>query len=223
MEVYLDHTGGDRSLFDWKKAQPEAYGMNGMTALGRALTRQRLDDHRKSWSVCPHLSSPEGLFDHYMASGSIMILLGKCFCQDCCAMLSSRSDLTEFMGSCRHMTDMEFQQGFIDILFQINRDVFRTRRDYACEETTPWTWISCSHVSNEGQLEGLYTTCNPIFLHQGYATCNECKEVLPSASLYLQTLLDCEAMTDDQMQERVITPLYPINQDLLEYVGHYRR
>jgi hypothetical protein len=35
------------------------------------------DSSRKSWSVCPHLSSFEGLFDYYMASGPIMILLGK--------------------------------------------------------------------------------------------------------------------------------------------------
>ena len=152
-----------------------------------------------------------------------MILMGKCLCQDCCEMLSIRSDLTEFMGACRHMTDLEFQRDFIDILFKINRDVFRTKRDFLSEETTQWTWISCSHVSTEDQLEDLYSACNPIFLHQGFITCSECKEVLPSASLYLQTLLDCEAITDEQMQERILTPLYPINQDVLEYVGHYRR
>jgi hypothetical protein len=194
-----------------------------MTNYSAALAEQQLDARRKSWSVCPHLSSPEGLFDHYMASGSIMILLGKCFCQDCCEMLSTRSDLTEFMAACQHMTDAGFQRDFIDILFKINRDVFRTRRDYVSEETTRWTWITCSHVSTEDQLAGLYSACNPIFLHQGFVTCNECKEVLPSASLYVQTLLDCEAMTDEQLQERIITLLYPINHDVLSYVGHYRR
>jgi hypothetical protein len=39
----------------------------------------------------------------------------------------------------------------------------------------------------------------------------------------VQTLLDCEAMTDEQLQERIITLLYPINHDVLSYVGHYRR
>jgi len=181
------------------------------------------DDARKSWSVCPHLSSLEGLFDYYMASGSIMVLLGKCFCHDCYKMVLSRRDLKGFMDSCQHMTDKRFQEDFIDPLFQINREVFRTRRNYTGEETTQWTWISCSHASKADQLEELYTSCNPVFFHEGFVTCNECKDVIPSASLYLQMLMECEAITDDQLQERVIDRLYPINREILEAVGHYRR
>jgi len=185
--------------------------------------RTNTDDKRKSWSVCPHLSSTERLFDYYMASGSIMLLLGKCFCYDCYGMILFKRDLKEFMDSCQHMTDRRFQQDFIDPLFQINREVFRTRRNYTGQETTQWTWISCSHVSKGGQLESLYTRCNPIFFHGGFVTCNDCSEVVPSASLYLQTLLDCEAMTDSQLQERVIDQLYPINREVLESVGHFKR
>ena len=70
------------------------------------------DSSRKSWSVCPHLSSFEGLFDYYMASGPIMILLGKCFCHDCYGKALSRGGLAEFMESCQHMTDRNFQVRF---------------------------------------------------------------------------------------------------------------
>jgi len=221
MGVYLDHTGGERFLFGWKKSQAMGFGTSGMQRIGSSLTGHILDAQKRSWSVCPHLSSLEGLFDYYMASGSIMVLLGKCFCHDCYEMVLSRRDLTEFMDSCRHMTDKGFQEDFIDPLFQINREVFKTKRNFTCEETTRWTWTSCPHVCKEGRLEGLYTRCNPIFFHQGFVTCGECRDVLPSASLYLLTLLDCEAMTDAQLQERIIDQLYLINREVLEAVGHF--
>jgi hypothetical protein len=199
-------------------------GAKNGTAL-RLLSSRRfgLDDRRKSWSVCPHLSRPDELLNYYMASGSIMVLLGKCFCHECYEMVLSRRDLKEFMDSCQHMTDKRFQEDFIDPLFQINRKVFRTKRKLTGEDTTQWTWIGCPHVSKEGQLESLYTSCSPVFFYEGFVTCNDCSEVVPTASLYLQTLLECEAMTDDQLQERVIDQLYPINTKVLEAVGHYIR
>jgi hypothetical protein len=185
--------------------------------------RPTRDDKCKSWSVCPHLSSHEKLFDYYMAAGSIMLLLGKCFCYDCYGMVLFKRDLAEFMNSCQHMTDQRFQEDFIDPLFQINREVFRTRRNYTGQETTKWTWITCSHVSKGGQLERLYTRYNPIFFHEGFVTCNDCNEVVPSASLYLQTLLECEAMTDNQMQQRVVDHLYSVNSQALRSVRDQRR
>jgi hypothetical protein len=206
----------------------EAAGMGATGTLFRkdwSLIEDRptRDDNRQSWSVCPHLSSTERLFDYYMASGSIMILLGKCFCYDCFRMVLSKRDLTAFMDSCQHMTDHRFQKDFIHPLFWINREVFKTRRNYAGEEATRWSWVTCSHVSNAGELRGLYSKFNPIFFHEGYVTCNDCTEVVPSASLYLQTLLDCEAMTDDQLQEKVIDQLYPINREVIKAAGHINR
>ena len=191
--------------------------------LPSAQERATGDDRRRFWSVCPHLSSTERLFDYYMAGGSIMLLFGKCFCYECYGMVLFERDLDGFMDSCRHMTDQRFQKEFITPLFQTNRKVFRTRRDYTGEESTRWTWITCSHVSEEGPLRGLYSGCNPIFFHEGYVTCNDCNEVVPTASLYLQTLLECEAMTDDQLQMRVIDRLYPINREVLKAVGHFKR
>ena len=168
------------------------------------------ESHGLSVHICPILTS---LLDYYMGSGSIMVLLGKCFCHECYEMVLSRRDLKEFMDSCQHMTDRRFQEDFIDPLFQINRKVFRTKRKLTGEDTTQWTWIGCPHVSKEGQLESLYTGCDPVFFYEGFVTCNDCIEVVPTASLYLQTLLECEAMTDDQLQDRVIDQLYPINRN----------
>ena len=121
------------------------------------------------------------------------------------------------------LTGKGFQEDFIDPLFQINRKVFKTKRNLTGEDTSQWTWIGCPHVSKEGQLESLYTGCSPFFFYEGFVTCNDCIEVVPTASLYLQTLLECEAMTDDQLQDRVIDQLYPINRGVLEAVGHYKR
>jgi len=198
-------------------------GARNDTAL-RLLPSRRsgLDDGRKSWSVCSHLCHPDSLLDYYMGSGSIMVLLGKCFCHDCYEMVLSRRDLKEFMDSCQHMTDLRFQEDFIDPLLQINRKVFRTKRNLTGEDTTQWTWTCCPHVSMEGQLEILYTNYDPIFFCEGFVTCNDCSEVVPTASLYLQTLLECEAMTDDQLQDRVIDQLYPINREIMEAVRHYK-
>ena len=226
MGAFVDQTGKPYFLLGNDKPETTRIGATGMlfrkdwSFIENRPTRA---DKEKSWSVCPHLSSPENLFDYYMASGCIMLVLGKCFCYDCYGMVLFKRDLAEFMESCQHMTDRRFQEEFIDPLLQINREVFRTRRNYTGEETTRWTWISCSHVSRGQHLEGLYTRCNPIFFHEGFVTCNDCSEVVPSASLYMQTLLDCEAMTDDQLQERVIDRLYPINREVLESVGHFKR
>ena len=199
-------------------------GAKNGTALRLLPSRRfRLDDRRKSWSVCSHLSRPDALFNYYMASGSIMALLGKCFCHECYEMVLSRRDLNEFMDSCQHLTDLKFQESFIDPLFQINRNVFRTKRTITCEDTNQWTWTCCPHISKEGQLESLYTGCNPVFFYDGFVACSDCIEVVPTSNLYLQTLLECEAMTDDQLQDRVIDQLYPINRGVLEAVGHYKR
>jgi hypothetical protein len=178
---------------------------------------------RRSWSVCPHLSHSDSLFDYYVASESIMLLLGKCFCHGCYESILKKRDLKEFMESCDHMTDKEFQEDFINPLFQINREVIRTKRNVNGEKTTLWTWISCSHVSKERQLESLYTSCNPIFFHGGFVTCNECLQAVPGVGFYMQTMPGCEAMTDEDLQERVFKQLYPINRGVLEAVGHYKR
>jgi hypothetical protein len=125
----------------------------------------------------------EGLFDYYMASGRIMALLGKCFCHECYTMILSKRDLKELMDSCRHLTDKRLQEDFIDPLVQINRRVFKTRRNFTGAEWSRWTWISYSPASKSEQLEEHYTSCNPIFSRDGFVTCNDFSDVVPSASL----------------------------------------
>jgi hypothetical protein len=142
---------------------------------GKRLER----DERRSWSVCPHLSHSDSLFDYYVASEPIMLLLGKCLCHGCYELILKKRNLNEFMESCDHMTDREFQKGFINPLFQINREVISTKRNSNGEKTNLWTWISCSHVSEERQLENLYTSCDlpPPFV--------------PLFKLELSSFLDC--------------------------------
>jgi len=226
MGAHVDQTRKPFFLLENHGAEAARMGASGMLFRkdwSFIENRPTRDDNRQSWSVCPHLSSTERLFDYYMASGSIMLLLGKCFCYDCYGMVLFNRDLVKFMDSCQHMTDQRFQEDFIDPLFQINREVFKPKRNLAREGASRWTWTSCSHVSKGGQLAGLYTRCTPIFFYEGFVTCNDCTEVVPSASLYLQTLLDCEALTDDQLQERVVDQLYLINSKVLKSVRDYGR
>jgi len=121
------------------------------------------------------------------------------------------------------LTDREFQEEFIYPLYRINREAFRTRKSYVGKESTRWTWISCPHIADENELEKIYLNCDPIFLSEGFVTCKHCLNIVPSSSIFMQALLECEPMTDEQLQQRVIDHLYPINHDVLEAVRHYDR
>jgi hypothetical protein len=196
------------------------YGNLFHQGLSQFENRTSRDNQKKPWSVCQHLSTYEGLIDYYITSGSIMVLFGKCFCYDCYEMILSRGDLNEFMKSCEHMTDGGFQRAFVDSLYSINREAFRTKKSNCSMESTRWTWISCSHIANQGELEKLYSSCSPIFLSEGFVTCNDCLNVVPTSSIFMQAFLDCEPMTDEQLQHRVIDQLYPINREVLDAIGH---
>jgi hypothetical protein len=167
MGAYFDNTEGSRFLNGWRRPRLKGYGATGIPFSYWLMKDQNLNNTKKSWAVCPHLSSLEGLFDYYMASGSIMVLLGKCFCHACYKMVLARRDLNEFMDSCQHMSDKRFQEDFIDPLMQFNRQIFKTKRSFAGDDRSRWTWVGCSHVVKAEQLEGLYTSCNPIFFPRG--------------------------------------------------------
>ena len=196
-------------------------GAKNRTALKLLPSRRyRRDDRRKSWSVCSHLSRPEGLLDYYMGSGSITILLGKCLCQHCHEMIVSKSDLTEVMSDSKHMTDQGFQKDFIEPLIKSNQEFIKFRNQVSGTQPGQGSWICCPDVSRDSQLEQLYRSCSPLFLFEGYVGCNDCMEVIPSTSTFLQMVLGCEAMTDLQFQQRIIEKLYPINREIVEAVRH---
>lgn len=176
-----------------------------------------------SWSVCPHLSHPDKLFGYYVASGMIMLILGKCLCHECYESILKERDIREFMESCDYMVESRFQKDLIDPLFEVNGEMIRAKGNVLSNKTTRSNWISCLHVSKAEQLGKLYISCNPIFFHEGFVTCNDCIKVVPSASSYAQTLMGCEAMMDQQLQNRVIDRLYSINRDVLESARHNRR
>ena len=206
-------------LFSELKATGRALH-GGVSPMGSSVIR---DDRRKSWSVCRHLSTFEGLVDYYITGGSIMMLLGKCFCHDCYEKILSRGDLAEFMDSCRHMTDRGFQNGFIEPLYKINREFLRTRKSVVRTESTRRAWLGCAHVADEAELVRIYSNCIPIFLHEGSVACYDCFDPVPSSSIFQPASDGCETMTDGQLQNRVIDRLYPVNRLLLEAVGHYDR
>jgi hypothetical protein len=62
-----------------------------------------LDNSRYTWLVCPHLTESERVYEYYMSSGLIIIVLGKCFCEDCLDMILFNSDLSDFVKSSRPM------------------------------------------------------------------------------------------------------------------------
>jgi hypothetical protein len=212
MGAYIDHTGGGRFLFGWKKDQPKRFGAVVMQTGGWSLMGHMLDDSKRTWAVCPHLSDPRSLAVYYMASGSIMVLLGKCLCHDCYEMIRSSGDLTGFLNSCQLMTDRDLQEDFIDPLIRVNRYALKTKG------STRHSWVCCPHVAREGQLGRIYQGCGPIFFHEGHVSCNECREVLPSVSSFFHAMTDCEMMNDDLFQQKIVDQLYPLNREVLKAV-----
>lgn len=173
---------------------------------------------KRSWSVCPHISDPEGLHDYYSASGSLMLLLGKCLCHSCYESILKKKDIQEFMWSCEHLTDKEFHEGLVQSLIRVNKRALGVRESPTGGEMDDWTWVSCPHVSNPGDLQRLYITCSPLFISEGFITCKDCFRVVPYINMYLQFIIGCEAMTDAQLQEEVFKHLYPINSKIIETV-----
>ena len=176
-----------------------------------------LDDKRKTWSVCPHLSRPEDLIGHYLNSGPIMVLLGKVLCGECYRIIVSGTDFSGYINVSTYMTDRRFQKDCIDPLIEANRDYLLSLELGQNDDF----WICCPHVAQTGAVETLYATCNPLLLREGQVTCASCLDTIPSTSDYIQTLLGCETMTDAQLQEKVIDRLYPVNHQILDSIGQF--
>jgi len=184
---------------------------------------QEQNNKKKTWSVCFHLSHQENLVDYYLGSGLIVILSGKCLCQGCYERVVSGGDIKDFSGSCRMLTDLEMQNILIDPMLQINRETFSSCSQQPLGRQGQCTWVSCPHISSFKELEILYTRCYPIFLNEGYVSCEDCVGKIPTPKSLTQTLLGCESMTDQSFQKKIIDRLFLINLEVLESVGHYKR
>jgi hypothetical protein len=176
--------------------------------------------NKNTWLVCPHLSQPDFVYRYYLASGLITIILGKCFCEDCLDKILSNNDLSELIGSCRPMTDKIFQENFIGPLIDSNFNftkLFEQKEDY---ENPPKTWITCSHTATRSSLKKAYATGGQLFIFEGFFTCQDCFEKIPTDSL-VDLLYEGESMTDAFFQNRIIDSLYTINYESLDAVGHF--
>ena len=185
-----------------------------------AIDAARNYSNQYTWLVCPHLSQPDFVYRYYLASGLITMVLGKCFCEACLDKILSNEDLSELIGSCRPMTDKIFQDNFIGPLIDSNFNftkMFEQEEDY---ENPPKTWITCSHTATQSSLKKAYATGGQLFIFEGFFTCQDCFEKIPTDSL-VDLLYEGESMTDAFFQNRIIDSLYTINYDSLDAVGHF--
>jgi hypothetical protein len=185
-----------------------------------AIDAARNYSNQYTWLVCPHLSQPDFVYRYYLASGLITMVLGKCFCEACLDKILSNEDLSELIGSCRPMTDKIFQDNFISPLIDSNFNftkLFEQEEDY---ENPPKTWITCSHTATQSSLKKAYATGGQLFIFEGFFTCQDCFEKIPTDSL-VDLLYEGESMTDAFFQNRIIDSLYTINYDSLDAVGHF--
>jgi hypothetical protein len=173
-----------------------------------------------TWLVCPHLSQPDFVYRYYLASGLITIVLGKCFCENCLDRILSNEDLSELISSCRPMTDISFQDNFISPLIDSNFSFTKLFEQEEHLESPPKTWITCSHTATQGSLKKAYETGGQLFIFEGFFTCQDCFEKIPTDNL-VDLLYEGESMTDTLFQNRIIDSLYAINYESLDAVGHF--
>jgi len=180
----------------------------------------RKDSHKYTWLVCPHLSDPELVYRYYLSSGLITIVLGKCFCESCLDKILSEEDLSESIGSSRPMTDKSFQEDFISPLIESNYNFIKLSEGRNFLETAPKTWITCAHTATRESLKASYSTGGQLFLFEGFFTCQDCFEKIPTASI-VDLLYEGKSVTDDYFQNQIINYLYDINYESLNAVGHF--
>jgi len=184
------------------------------------IDTDRKDINKYTWLVCPHLSEPELVYRYYLSSGLITIVLGKCFCESCLDRILSEEDLSESIGSSRPMTDRSFQEDFISPLINSNYNFIKLSEGRSYLEAASKTWITCAHTATRENLKKSYSAGGQLFIFEGFFTCQDCFEKIPTASI-VDLLYEGESMTDDFFQNRIINSLYEINFESLNAVGHF--
>ena len=184
------------------------------------VTKIEMKDERVL-NTCPRwIAQPDFVYRYYLASGLITIVLGKCFCENCLDRILSNKDLSELISSCRPMTDILFQNNFISPLIDSNFSFTKLFEQEEHLESPPKTWITCSHTATQDSLKKAYETGGQLFIFEGFFTCQDCFEKIPTDSL-VDLLYEGESMTDAFFQNKIIDSLYSINYESLDAVGHF--
>lgn len=178
------------------------------------------DSGKHTWLVCPHLSRPESVFQYYLASGLITVVLGKCFCETCLDRILSDDDLTDLIDACRPMTDRMFQENFVSPLIDSNFSFNQLIEVPEDQENPPKNWITCPHTASRKSLRKAYASGGQLFIFEGFFTCQDCFEKIPTDSL-VDLLYEGETMTDAFFQNQIVNSLYDINYESLDAVGHF--
>jgi hypothetical protein len=118
------------------------------------------------------------------------------------------------------MTDISFQDNFISPLIDSNFSFTKLFEQEEHLESPPKTWITCSHTATQGSLKKAYETGGQLFIFEGFFTCQDCFEKIPTDNL-VDLLYEGESMTDTLFQNRIIDSLYAINYESLDAVGHF--
>ena len=189
-------------------------------ALSSIKNVAKRDPDKHTWSVCPHLSQPDKIIEYYMSSGLIVVVFGKCFCENCLDMIISQDSFLELAKSSILMTDKLFQQNFIDPLILSNYNFSKAIGHIGVNEESPKTWISCPHLATEHGLQKVYSNGGQICIFEKYLTCQHCFDNIATDSL-VDLLYKGTSMTDTNFQEKIIDPLYSVNYCSLESLRKY--
>jgi hypothetical protein len=179
-----------------------------------------LDDKRYTWFVCPHLTGSDRVYEYYMSSGLIIIVFGKCFCEDCLDMILSNSDLSELVKSSRPMTDRLFQENFVHPLIDSNSNFTNKFMYLEEDQDSRKTWICCAHLSTKAKLNEIYSNCGQIYIFENHIICQDCYNMIPANSL-IDILYTGEAMTNVLFQEIIVNSFYLMNHEMLNSIKHH--
>lgn len=173
-----------------------------------------------TWLVCPHLSEADLVYEYFLASGLITIVLGKCFCETCYDNILRTGDLAGLIGSGRPMTDNQFAENIISPIIASNGDGARIAGKQCNETDSPNIWVSCAHLSSPAGLRKVYAGGGQIYIFEDYFICQDCFNSIPAESL-VDLVYEGHLMTDGLLYKRIIESLYKINYESLQAVGHF--
>ena len=85
------------------------------------------------------------------------------------------------------------------------------------------TWSVCPHLSQPDLVYRYYMASGLITIVLGKCFCESCLDMILSRDDLSELIGSSRPMTDRQFQENIIDPLYTINYESLDAVGHFKR